>query len=670
MPALPPQATKLNSEDLTDDPKLSITVDLAGVVDTVNQTRDYLTGLLGADGVPATARTSLGALDDGPVTTAKLGDDAVTLAKLAGGTAGKTIGFDGLGDPAEIDAILDSDISQAEGLLRKTGAGAYEAMKTNLSASADPGATDDSAAGYAVGSRWINTTADKEFVCLDATAAAAVWTETTQTGSVGEVNTGSNLGAGVGIFEAKVAADLRFNSLVGAAGIDVTEDDPNDEIDIALSDMAQATIKGRAGGAGTGAPTDLSDAQVRAILNVEDGATADQTDAEIKTAYEANADTNAFTDAEKTTVGNQSGVNTGDEAAASRTVAGVAEIATEAEIDTGTDDTRSVSPLGLAGSALQTKVDGIEALADVTDAANVAAAGAVMDSDISEGEGLLRKTGAGAYEAMKTNLGASADPGAADDSAAGYAVGSRWINTTADREFVCLDATAAAAVWAETTAGVGGTHAASHTDGSDDIQDATAAQKGLATAAQITKLDAIEAGATADQTGAEVKTAYEGEVNTNAFTDAEQAKLGGIEAAADVTDAANVASAGAAMLAGADQVLSRTILKDYGETVNVIGSIGGGTQDIDLTLGNVATGTVDTSTTTLTFSNPAPSPAATSFSLVLTNGGSQTIVWPASVDWPGGTSPTLAAAGADLLVFTTVDAGATWHGALAQGASA
>lgn len=32
-------------------------------------------------------------------------------------------------------------------------------------------------------------------------------------------------------------------------------------------------------------------------------------------------------------------------------------------------------------------------------------------------------------------------------------------------------------------------HAASHTDGTDDIQDATAAQKGLATATQITKLD-------------------------------------------------------------------------------------------------------------------------------------------------------------------------------------
>ena len=37
------------------------------------------------------------------------------------------------------------------------------------------------------------------------------------------------------------------------------------------------------------------------------------TDSEVKTAYENNADTNAFTDAEKTNLGNQSGTNTGDQ---------------------------------------------------------------------------------------------------------------------------------------------------------------------------------------------------------------------------------------------------------------------------------------------------------------------------------------------------------------------
>ena len=60
-----------------------------------------------------------------------------------------------------------------------------------------------------------------------------------------------------------------------------------------------------------------------------------------------------------------------------------------------------------------------------------------------------------------------------------------------------------------------------------------------------TKLDGIEASATADQTGAQIKTAYEAE--TNAFTDAQFTKLGGIEALATVTNTASVTAAGALM---------------------------------------------------------------------------------------------------------------------------
>jgi len=57
--------------------------------------------------------------------------------------------------------------------------------------------------------------------------------------------------------------------------------------------------------------------------------------------------------------------------------------------------------------------------------------------------------------------------------------------------------------------------------------------------AEQTKLSGIESNATADQTAAEIKTAYENNTNTNAFTDAEQTKLTGIEtgATADQTAA-------------------------------------------------------------------------------------------------------------------------------------
>lgn len=112
----------------------------------------------------------------------------------------------------------------------------------------------------------------------------------------------------------------------------------------------------------------------------------------------------------------------------------------------------------------------------------------------------------------------------------------------------------------------------------------------------------------------------------------------------------------------ADQLITRPKLKDYSEAVNAIGSIGGGTQDIDLEAGNVVTGTVDTSETTFTFSNPSASGTACSFTLILTNGGSQTVNWPASVDWAGGTAPSLTASGVDVLTFVTVDGGTNWYG--------
>jgi len=111
-----------------------------------------------------------------------------------------------------------------------------------------------------------------------------------------------------------------------------------------------------------------------------------------------------------------------------------------------------------------------------------------------------------------------------------------------------------------------------------------------------------------------------------------------------------------------DNIVQRPVMKDYGETVNAIGAIGGGTQDIDLTLGNVVTGTVDTSETTFTFSNPPTTGTAGSFTLILTNGGSQTVNWPAAVDWAGSTAPTLTTSGIDVITFTTIDGGTIWYG--------
>ena len=66
-------------------------------------------------------------------------------------------------------------------------------------------------------------------------------------------------------------------------------------------------------------------------------------------------------------------------------------------------------------------------------------------------------------------------------------------------------------------------------------------------AADGTKLDGVEASATADQTDAEIRAAVEAASDSNVFTDADHTKLNAIEASADVTDATNVTAAGALM---------------------------------------------------------------------------------------------------------------------------
>ena len=86
-----------------------------------------------------------------------------------------------------------------------------------------------------------------------------------------------------------------------------------------------------------------------------------------------------------------------------------------------------------------------------------------------------------------------------------------------------------------------------------------------------TKLDTIETSATADQTGAEIKAAYEAESDTNAYTDAEVTKLAGIEASADVTDTTNVTAAGALMDSEVDADI-KTLVLPASTTISTFGA--------------------------------------------------------------------------------------------------
>jgi len=85
--------------------------------------------------------------------------------------------------------------------------------------------------------------------------------------------------------------------------------------------------------------------------------------------------------------------------------------------------------------------------------------------------------------------------------------------------------------------------------------------------------------------------------------------------------------------------------------------------------GNVFTHVL-TENTTFTFSNPPASGRAFAFTLKLVQDASAsgyTVTWPASIDWPAATAPTLTATASavDVFVFYTHDGGTNWYGFVA-----
>ncbi len=123
--------------------------------------------------------------------------------------------------------------------------------------------------------------------------------------------------------------------------------------------------------------------------------------------------------------------------------------------------------------------------------------------------------------------------------------------------------------------------------------------------------------------------------------------------------------------AGAGTGLFETVISGGGSTVFAHGATGS-TETIDPANGNVHTLTIDANCT-FTLTGPTSGPMCT-IELYLTQGGvgSFLVTWPASVIWPGGTTPTLStAAGAiDRFVLETHDGGANWFGVQVGGASA
>ena len=160
-------------------------------------------------------------------------------------------------------------------------------------------------------------------------------------------------------------------------------------------------------------------------------------------------------------------------------------------------------------SALGSKLAGIENSADVTDAANVGSAGAVMyaDTDVTNMSFVLDEDNFSSNSNTKT---------ATQQSIKAYVDVQTGVTNLST-------AVAATSVTINSDTGTNATIAA--VDGSN---------AGVMTNALFTKLSGIETGATADQTNAEIRAAIAAASDSNVFTDNEQTKLTGIASGAEV----------------------------------------------------------------------------------------------------------------------------------------
>lgn len=262
-----------------------------------------------------------------------------------------------------VSAVIGGHTDTYTGHAIRTGADAFTVIKHNWVATTAPTVTDDSDSDYAVGSRWIDVTADAEYVCLDATVGAAVWTETTSAGG------GTTFADNVFRVQDNVDAtkEIAIEASAITTGTTRTITMPDANVDLTL--VASHASRHLAGGAD---PID----------------------------------------------------------AATLTARGTIELATQAEVDAGSDSSRAITPSTLAARP----VAGMELTENN-----------ILIGNVSNNATEVGEYGASVAMGPPWVVRTASDPDETDDT---YAEGWRWHNTANGKIWECVSTGGANdAVW-------------------------------------------------------------------------------------------------------------------------------------------------------------------------------------------------------------------------------